>query len=105
MLTPVCGLDVPCCPTEVKSEVKDTHFSSKAYGQRDSKETKMDGRLQLDILQSRAALKREFQNMWEKRFLEAELERDQYCEEHRAKSEADKYILWQRVSVMIRDRL
>lgn len=36
---------------EVKSEVKDTHFSSKAYGQRDSKETKMDGRLQLDILQ------------------------------------------------------
>lgn len=37
--------------TEVKSEVKDTHFSSKAYGQRDSKETKMDGRLQLDILQ------------------------------------------------------
>lgn len=42
---------MPCCPTEVKSEVKDTHFSSKAYGQRDSKETKMDGRLQLDILQ------------------------------------------------------
>ncbi|KAK9894003.1 putative delta DNA polymerase [Cystobasidium minutum MCA 4210] len=35
----------------VKSEVKDTHFSSKAYGTRDSKETKMDGRLQLDILQ------------------------------------------------------
>lgn len=38
-------------PIEVKSEVKDTHFSSKAYGTRDSKETKMDGRLQLDILQ------------------------------------------------------
>lgn len=37
--------------SEVRSEVKDTHFSSKAYGQRDSKETKMDGRLQLDILQ------------------------------------------------------
>ncbi|GAA5967568.1 hypothetical protein JCM21900_003343, partial [Sporobolomyces salmonicolor] len=35
----------------VKSEVKDTHFSSKAYGNRDSKETQMDGRLQLDILQ------------------------------------------------------
>jgi DNA polymerase delta subunit 1 len=31
--------------------VKDTHFSSKAYGQRDSKETDMEGRIQLDILQ------------------------------------------------------
>ncbi|CDO75821.1 hypothetical protein BN946_scf184951.g19 [Trametes cinnabarina] len=30
---------------------KDTHFSSKAFGQRDSKETAMDGRLQVDILQ------------------------------------------------------
>lgn len=37
--------------TDVKTEVKDTHFSSKAYGNRDSKETSMDGRLQLDILQ------------------------------------------------------
>jgi len=37
--------------TGVKTEVKDTHFSSKAYGTRDSKETNMDGRLQLDILQ------------------------------------------------------
>ncbi|KAL5531593.1 POL3 [Sanghuangporus baumii] len=35
----------------VKTVVKDTHFSSKAYGQRDSKETVMDGRLQLDLLQ------------------------------------------------------
>ncbi|GAA5952659.1 hypothetical protein JCM10213_005216 [Rhodosporidiobolus nylandii] len=35
----------------IKTEVKDTHFSSKAYGNRDSKETAMDGRLQLDILQ------------------------------------------------------
>ncbi|KAF8141671.1 DNA polymerase family B-domain-containing protein [Boletus edulis] len=35
----------------VKAQVKDTHFSSKAYGQRDSKETVLDGRLQLDILQ------------------------------------------------------
>ncbi|EGO22139.1 hypothetical protein SERLADRAFT_451027 [Serpula lacrymans var. lacrymans S7.9] len=34
-----------------KTQVKDTHFSSKAYGQRDSKETVLDGRLQLDILQ------------------------------------------------------
>lgn len=31
--------------------VKDTHFSSKAFGQRDSKDTPMDGRLQLDVLQ------------------------------------------------------
>lgn len=31
--------------------MKDTHFSSKAYGQRDSKETVIEGRLQLDILQ------------------------------------------------------
>lgn len=37
--------------TGAKTEVKDTHFSSKAYGTRDSKETQMDGRLQLDILQ------------------------------------------------------
>ncbi|SGY32734.1 BQ5605_C002g01405 [Microbotryum silenes-dioicae] len=35
----------------VKSDVKDTHFSSKAYGNRDNKETTIDGRLQLDILQ------------------------------------------------------
>lgn len=34
-----------------KSVSKDAHFSSKAYGQRHSKETSMDGRLQLDILQ------------------------------------------------------
>ncbi|KIJ65720.1 hypothetical protein HYDPIDRAFT_39637 [Hydnomerulius pinastri MD-312] len=34
-----------------KTQVKDTHFSSKAYGQRDSKETVLDGRLQLDVLQ------------------------------------------------------
>ncbi|KAA1468795.1 hypothetical protein DENSPDRAFT_834227 [Dentipellis sp. KUC8613] len=34
-----------------KTQVKDTHFSSKAFGQRDSKETVMEGRLQLDILQ------------------------------------------------------
>ncbi|TFK39414.1 DNA polymerase family B-domain-containing protein [Crucibulum laeve] len=34
-----------------RTEVKSTHFSSKAYGQRDSKETPLDGRLQLDILQ------------------------------------------------------
>lgn len=38
-------------PPDVKTEVKDTHFSSKAYGNRDSKETNIDGRLQLDILQ------------------------------------------------------
>ncbi|KAJ8455480.1 hypothetical protein ONZ45_g18936 [Pleurotus djamor] len=35
----------------VHSRVKDTHFSSKAYGQRDSKDTPIDGRLQLDLLQ------------------------------------------------------
>lgn len=35
----------------MKSVTKDTHFSSKAYGNRDSKETVLDGRLQLDILQ------------------------------------------------------
>ncbi|EPQ56433.1 hypothetical protein GLOTRDRAFT_120926 [Gloeophyllum trabeum ATCC 11539] len=34
-----------------KTQTKDTHFSSKAYGQRDSKETPMDGRLQIDMLQ------------------------------------------------------
>ncbi|WVR03623.1 hypothetical protein IAU60_000616 [Kwoniella sp. DSM 27419] len=35
----------------IRSEVKETHFSSKAYGQRDSKAVNIDGRLQLDILQ------------------------------------------------------
>jgi DNA polymerase delta subunit 1 len=35
----------------MKTYMKDTHFSSKAYGQRDSKETVLNGRLQLDILQ------------------------------------------------------
>jgi DNA polymerase delta subunit 1 len=36
---------------DMRTQVKDTHFSSKAYGQRDSKETVMEGRLQLDVLQ------------------------------------------------------
>ncbi|KZV72219.1 hypothetical protein PENSPDRAFT_751123 [Peniophora sp. CONT] len=35
----------------MKTAIKDTHFSSKAFGQRDSKETNMEGRLQLDLLQ------------------------------------------------------
>ncbi|KAF8519681.1 DNA polymerase family B-domain-containing protein [Gautieria morchelliformis] len=35
----------------VKTQVKDTHFSSRAFGQRDSKETALEGRLQLDLLQ------------------------------------------------------
>ncbi|KAI0305911.1 DNA polymerase family B-domain-containing protein [Multifurca ochricompacta] len=34
-----------------RTQVKDTHFSSKAFGQRDSKETRIEGRLQLDVLQ------------------------------------------------------
>ena len=34
-----------------KTIVRSTHFSSKAYGTRDSKETVIDGRLQLDIFQ------------------------------------------------------
>jgi DNA polymerase delta subunit 1 len=37
--------------TDSKTVLKDTHFNSKAFGQRDSKETVMDGRLQMDILQ------------------------------------------------------
>lgn len=39
------------CTTGIQTAVKETHFSSKAYGTRDSKETHIDGRLQLDILQ------------------------------------------------------
>jgi len=35
----------------VRTEIKSTHFSSRAYGQRDSKETPLDGRLQMDLLQ------------------------------------------------------
>ncbi|CAE6482066.1 unnamed protein product [Rhizoctonia solani] len=34
-----------------KTTTKDTHFNSKAFGQRDSKETQLNGRLQLDMLQ------------------------------------------------------
>jgi DNA polymerase delta subunit 1 len=37
--------------TDMKAQTRDTHFSSKAFGQRDSKETPLDGRIQLDILQ------------------------------------------------------
>jgi len=37
--------------TRNKSTVKATTFASKAFGQRDSKETSVDGRLQLDMLQ------------------------------------------------------
>ncbi|CCF60602.1 hypothetical protein KAFR_0K02460 [Kazachstania africana CBS 2517] len=35
----------------VKQEIKDTVFSSKAYGTRESKNVNIDGRLQLDLLQ------------------------------------------------------
>ncbi|KAF8972660.1 ribonuclease H-like domain-containing protein [Flammula alnicola] len=35
----------------LRTETKSTHFSSKAYGQRDSKDTPLYGRLQLDVLQ------------------------------------------------------
>ena len=38
--------------TGVKTEAKETHFSSKAYGTRDSKTVAMEGRLQLDLLLS-----------------------------------------------------
>ena len=34
-----------------KAQTKETHFSSKAFGQRDSKDTVLDGRLQIDVLQ------------------------------------------------------
>lgn len=34
-----------------KTESKDTHFSSKAYGTRDSKHTELQGRIQLDMLE------------------------------------------------------
>ncbi|KAG7443660.1 uncharacterized protein BT62DRAFT_988235 [Guyanagaster necrorhizus] len=34
-----------------ETKTVNTHFSSKAYGQRDSKDTPLDGRLQLDVLQ------------------------------------------------------
>ncbi|KAF9438595.1 DNA-directed DNA polymerase delta [Entomortierella beljakovae] len=36
---------------DVRSEVKDTKFSSKAYGNRENKVVNMEGRLQLDMLQ------------------------------------------------------
>ncbi|KAJ9122530.1 DNA-directed DNA polymerase delta [Naganishia vaughanmartiniae] len=35
----------------VRTEVRDTHFSSKAYGNRDNKSVVMEGRLQMDLLQ------------------------------------------------------
>lgn len=36
---------------DTKAQHKATHFSSKAYGTRDSRETLLDGRIQLDMLQ------------------------------------------------------
>ncbi|CAD6907570.1 unnamed protein product [Tilletia controversa] len=36
---------------KTRTETKDTHFSSKAYGTRDSKHTELQGRIQLDMLQ------------------------------------------------------
>ncbi|KAJ8694870.1 DNA-directed DNA polymerase delta [Pleurotus ostreatus] len=50
------ALDVKSFPflgrlKRIAAQVKETHFSSKAYGQRDSKDTQLDGRLQMDILQ------------------------------------------------------
>lgn len=36
---------------DVKTQAKETRFSSKAYGTRENKETNLDGRLQLDMLQ------------------------------------------------------
>lgn len=35
----------------MRTVVKEAHFSSKAFGQRDSKDTVIEGRLQLDLLQ------------------------------------------------------
>ena len=35
----------------MRTQAKDTRFSSKAYGTRDSKTINMEGRLQLDVLQ------------------------------------------------------
>ena len=40
-----------------------------------------------------------WRNSWKDEFLEAQLERDRYTEEHLAKSEADKEILLQRMLV------
>ena len=37
--------------SDARTEAKDTHFSSKAYGTRDSKHTELQGRIQLDMLQ------------------------------------------------------
>ena len=36
---------------DVKTNAKDTRFSSKAFGTRDSKAINLDGRLQIDMLQ------------------------------------------------------
>ncbi|KAI0713808.1 delta DNA polymerase [Earliella scabrosa] len=37
--------------TDRQTQTKNTHFSSKAFGQRDSKYTSLDGRLQFDVIQ------------------------------------------------------
>lgn len=36
---------------DTRTEAKDTHFSSKAFGTRDSKHTELQGRIQLDLLE------------------------------------------------------
>ena len=37
--------------TDRQTQTKNTHFSSKAFGQRDSKYTSLDGRIQFDVIQ------------------------------------------------------
>ena len=47
----LCFLGIAESCLGAKTVTKDAHFSSKAYGQRDSKETSLGGRIQLDVLQ------------------------------------------------------
>jgi len=59
--------------------------------------------LPFSVPECHVVLKQIFRHMWENEFLEAQLQRDRYTEEHLAKVEADKHITLQRMSGIFGD--
>jgi hypothetical protein len=60
--------------------------------------------LPFTISQCQAVLEELFRKMWEAEYLEIELGRDRYIDECLSKSEADKYILWNRMFAAIHNQ-
>jgi hypothetical protein len=57
--------------------------------------------LPFTIAECRRVLEQLFRDMWEEEYLEAQLEEDRYMEEDLAKTEADKEVILQRMSVAL----